>query len=131
MRHSQKIVVAGDEKHTRKGTIHFHHLVAGGLLNISHDLDEHLNQLSRVLASRESYQTRIKHFIQNFVRPHGLDTECTPIFVDAIENLNQQPLSSPVEAPRWLSFVRFLLFPWAAISFTVRKLKYYLHNSSL
>jgi len=116
---------------TQNGTIHFHHLVNGGLLKISHDLDDHLDQLSRVLAGRESYQARIKHFIQNFVRPHGLDTECTPIFVEAIENLNQRSVSSPVDTPQWLPLVRYTLFPWAAISFTVRKFKYYLKNNSL
>ena len=116
---------------TQNGTIHFHHLVDGGLLKISHDLDDHLDQLSRVLAGRESYQARIRHFIQNFVRPHGLDTECTPIFVEAIENLNQRSVASPVDSPQWQPLVRYTLFPWAAISFTVRKLKYYLKSNSL
>jgi hypothetical protein len=116
---------------TQNGTIHFHHLVDGGLLKISHDLDDHLDQLSRVLAGRESYQARIRHFIQNFVRPHGLDTECTPIFVEAIENLNQRSVASPVDTPKWQPLVRYTLFPWAAISFTVRKLKYYLKSNFL
>ena len=81
-------ILAPEFRDTQEGTLHFQRLVAGGLLNISHNLDEHLNQLNRVLASPESYQARIKHFIQSFVRPHGLDTECTPIFVEAIENIN-------------------------------------------
>ncbi len=80
---------------TQNGTIHFHHLTNGGLLNVSHNLDEHLEQLSRILAGRESYQARIKHFIQNFIRPNGLDTACTPIFVKAIEKLNQSSVSTP------------------------------------
>jgi hypothetical protein len=88
-------------------------------------LDEHLEQLSRVLAGREVYQARIKHFIQSFVRPHGLDTECTPIFVEAIENLKQLSVSSQEDPPQWRILVRLILFPWAVISFTVRKLKYY------
>jgi hypothetical protein len=110
---------------TQNGTLHFRHLVDGGLLNVSHDLDEHLEQLSRVLAGREVYQARIKHFIQSFVRPHGLDTECTPIFVEAIENLKQLSVSSQEDPPQWRILVRLILFPWAVISFTVRKLKYY------
>jgi len=116
-------ILAPEFRDTQEGTLHFHHLVAGGLLNISHDLDEHLNQLSRVFAGRKSYQARINHFIQSFIRPHGLDTECTPIFVEAIENMNQQSVSSPVDTPLWRPLVRFTLFPWAAISFTARKLK--------
>ena len=108
---------------TQNGTIHFHHLVDGGLLNVSHNLDEHLEQLNRVLADRVFYQARIKDFIQSFVRPHGLDTECTPIFADAIENLNQSAVPSPLNTPPWWPLARFLLFPWAAISFTVSKFK--------
>ncbi len=82
-------------RNTQNGTIHFHHLTDGGLLYVSHDLDEHLEQLSRILAGRGYYQARIKHFIRDFVRPHGLDTECTPILVKAIENLNQRSVSTP------------------------------------
>ena len=72
---------------TQKGTIHFHYLVDGGLLSIGQDLDDHFSQLSQVLANRESYQARIRQFIQGFVRPHGLDRECTPIFIKAVEQL--------------------------------------------
>ena len=72
---------------TQEGTIHFHYLVDGGLLNIGRDLDDHFSQLGRVLANHETYQARIRQFIQGFVRPHGLDRDCTPIFVDAIEQL--------------------------------------------
>jgi len=72
---------------TQKGTIHFHYLVEGGLLNIGQDLDDHFLQLGQVLANHESYQARIRQFIQGFVRPHGLDRECTPIFIEAVEQL--------------------------------------------
>ncbi|CAB1056252.1 hypothetical protein D1BOALGB6SA_988 [Olavius sp. associated proteobacterium Delta 1] len=123
-------VLAPQFKDTQNGTIHFHHLVDGGLLNISQDLDEHLQQLSRVLANRKSYQARIKDFIRSFVRPHGLDKECTPIFVEAIENLNQSTVLSPADVPQWWPLVRLLLFPWAAISFTVRRFNSYLQNNS-
>ena len=108
---------------TQKGTIHFHHLVNGGLLNVSHDLDEHLDQLRQILSEQESYQARIKHFIQSFVRPHGLDIECTPIFVEAVENLNQRSVSSSVETVWWSPLVRVLLFPWAALWYLFRKTK--------
>ncbi len=124
-------ILSPEFKNTQEGTLHFHHLVKGGLLNISYGLDQHIQQLSQVLADGESYQARIKHFIQSFVRPHGLDTECTPIFVEAIENLKQRSVSSQVDPPPWWPLVRFILFPWAVISFTVRKSKYYTKNFSL
>lgn len=112
-------------KGTQEGTIHFHHLVNGGLLNVSSGLEEHLDQLGSILAGGESYLARIRKFIQSFVRPHGLDTECTPIFVEALENLKQQPGSSPENPPKWWPLVRLLLFPWAATTFSVRMIKYY------
>jgi hypothetical protein len=116
-------ILAPEFRDTQEGTLHFHHLVAGGLLNISHDLDEHLNLLRQVLSDQESYQARIKHFIKSFVRPHGLDIECTPIFVEAIENLSQRSVSSSVETVRWSPLVKILLFPWAAIWYLLRKTK--------
>ena len=83
-------ILSDQFRNTQNGTLHFHHLVEGGLLNISSNLEEHIEQISRVLAGREAYQMRIRHFIQSFVRPHGLEVECTPIFAEAVENLNQR-----------------------------------------
>ena len=98
-------------RNTQNGTLHFNHLVEGGLLNVSSSLDEHIEQLGQVLAGREAYQTRIRHFIKSFVRPHGLEVECTPIFVEAVENLNQRMISSPIDNSWKGTIVRLLLFP--------------------
>jgi len=116
-------ILASEFRDTQEGTLHFHHLVAGGLLNISHDLDEHLNQLRQVLNDRESYQARIKHFIQSFVRPHGLDRECTPIFVEAVENLNQRSVSSSLETVWWSPLVSVLLLFGSTILYLFKKAK--------
>jgi hypothetical protein len=114
-------ILAPEFRDTQEGTLHFHHLVAGGLLNISHDLDEHLNQLSQTLADVESHQERILHFIEGFVRPHGLAHECTPIFAEAVEHLNRKMISSPVESPRRTILLRALLFPWAVLFYAAKK----------
>ncbi len=116
-------ILAPEFKDTQEGTLHFHHLVAGGLLNISHDLDEHYNQLSQALADAESHQERIRQFIQSFVRPHGLEQECTPIFAEAIENLNRKIVSSSVESSRWAILLRALLFPMAMLFYAVKKMR--------
>ena len=108
-------------RNTQNGTLHFNHLVEGGLLNVSSSLDEHIEQLGQVLAGREAYQTRIRHFIKSFVRPHGLEVECTPIFVEAVENLNQRMISSPIDNSWKGKIVRLLLFPWAALSYAFKK----------
>jgi len=106
---------------TQKGTIHFRHLEEGGLLMISRDLEEHLEQLKQVLTERESYLAQIRCFIENFVRPHGLSLECTPIFVDAVEQLFQKQITSEQASPRWGILLTILLFPWAALSYAVKK----------
>ena len=108
-------------RNTQNGTLHFHHLVEGGLLNISTSLDEHIVQLSRVLAGREGYQTRIRHFIQSFVRPHGLEVESTPIFAEGVENFNKQMISFTTDNSWKGTIVRLLLFPWAALSYASKK----------
>ena len=75
---------------TQKGTLHFHYLVDGGLLNISTSLDQHFDQLSTVLSGQTDYKGRIRTFVENFIRPHGLTKPSTPIFADALEKLHKQ-----------------------------------------
>ena len=75
---------------TQEGTLHFHYLVDGGLLNISTDLDEHYDQLSTVLNGQTDHKRKIRTFVKNFIRPHGLGTPSTPLFVDALTDLHQQ-----------------------------------------
>ena len=114
-------ILSPEFRTTQDGTLHFHHLVEGGLLNISKNLDEHIEQLTRVLAGREAYQTRIRDFIQSFVRPHGIAVECTPIFVKVIEDLERKAISNPIDSSRADLIVRILLFPWAGLSYAYKK----------
>jgi hypothetical protein len=121
-------ILAPDFNNTQEGTLHFHYLVQGGLLYISDSLDEHLDQLSKVLNGQSSYQERIRSFIESFVRPHGLDSPSTPIFVEAIENLDKMSITSPeYEKPLWSYPVIVFLFPFAVIRYlimkTIRKIK--------
>jgi len=114
-------ILAAQFRNTQNGTLHFHHLVDGGLLNISGNLNEHLKQLRKVLAGREAYQTRIRHFIQSFVRPHGLEVECTSIFVRAIEQLERKAITASMDSSGTDLIVRVLLFPWAGLSYLYKK----------
>jgi hypothetical protein len=108
-------------RNTQTGTLHFSHLVEGGLLNIGSDMDEHIEQLGRVLAGREAQQIRIRQFIQNFVRPHGLEIESTPIFAERVENFTRQ-MTNPAIDHSWKGTItRLLLFPWAAFSYASNK----------
>jgi hypothetical protein len=114
-------ILSPEFRNTQDGTIHFHHLVEGGLLNVSRELDEHIEQLSRVLAGREAYQERIRQFIKSFVRPHGIAVECTPIFVKAIEDLERKAASTSIDTTGTDLIVRILLFPWAGLSYAYKK----------
>jgi hypothetical protein len=108
---------------TQEGTLHFHYLVQGGLLYISNSLDEHLDQLSKVLNGQSSYQEKIRSFIESFVRPHGLDSQSTPIFVEAVENLNKMSFTSPEYKKPWWSypFIVFV-FPFAVMRYLIMKI---------
>jgi hypothetical protein len=114
-------ILSSQFRNTQNGTLHFHHLVQGGLLNVSRGLDEHIDQLGQVLAGREAYQERIRQFIQVFVRPHGLSVECSPIFARAIENIERKAISASIESSGEDLVVRILLFPWAGLSYAYKK----------
>ena len=115
-------VLAPDFIKTQEGTLHFQYLIQGGLLYISNSLDEHLDQLSRVLNGQSSYQERIRRFIESFVRPRGLDLPSTPLFVEAIEDLDKMSITSPEYKKPWWSypFIVFL-FPFALMRYLIMK----------
>jgi hypothetical protein len=118
-------ILAAQFRNTQQGTLHFSHLVEGGLLRIAGSLDEHIGQLNSFFSGRAAHQKRIRQFIQTFVRPHGLEIECTPIFARAVAQLHQKNIPAP-EVPGPFNKIldlgiRTVLFPWAAFSYTYKK----------
>lgn len=91
---------------TQEGTLHFHHLSAeeGGLLNVSHSLDEHIEELATALRGGPDEANRSRAFVQRFVRPPGLVRAPSEIFAEVIEGQHKasprQPL--PVALPKRL-----------------------------
>ena len=75
-------------REAQEGTLHFRHLVqaGGGLLEVAHSLDEHAEQLLRGLTA-DTGAERNRAFLEEFVRPYGIDTPATPRLVEAIERL--------------------------------------------
>ena len=114
-------IVSPENRDTQEGTLHFHHLVKGGLLYIGKDFEEHFEQLCRVLDGDDSYKERIKEFIKYFVRPHGLDVPCTPIFAAEVERLGRIASPQPEHPPVHLRALRPLLIPVAALSLLLQK----------
>jgi hypothetical protein len=101
---------------TQEGTLHFHHLVQGGLLQLSHSIEEYIQQLSRLLKEGGSQQQeQIQQFIHQFVRPHGLDKPCTPILVESIESMEELDLPPRKAVPVWAIALRWIILPIVAV----------------
>ena len=98
----------------QEGTLHFRYLldVEGGLLEVARDFDTHLRQVAESLQAARGKVEKWKSgkveeverrpFIRSFVRPHGLDVAATPLFVQAVEQmqtLSPQPSTSDLLAP--------------------------------
>jgi len=119
-------MLAEEFSDTQEGTIHFHHLLPenGGCVRIASTIDEHVRQLSDRLRDPEAARAEAARFVGRFIRPHGIDTPATPIFVDAIERLAAAPAPAPVPAPAWGVALRPLLLgtalPAAAIGWIAR-----------
>lgn len=80
---------------SQEGTLHFRYLmqVAGGLLQVARTWDDHLAQLASSIAASGTPHRPARAFVESFVRPHGLATPASPLFVDALERLAAAPNS--------------------------------------
>jgi len=76
---------AGSGAPGQEGSMHFRYLLEqnGGFVLDSLDLDEHVQNLGRVLRG-EFDRERQRAFVEGFVRPHGLDRPVSPLVVDAV-----------------------------------------------
>jgi hypothetical protein len=95
---------------TQRGTIHFRHLLPehGGFLQVAESFDEHLRQLAATLREPTEATERLQSFVSSFVRPRGVERECTPIVVQELERVHARgPL--PDAAPAQSAFTRFVL----------------------
>ena len=106
-------ILSQEFSQTQEGTIHFHYLVKGGLLYISGSVNEHFEQLSTVLYGQVHHKKRIRNFVENFIRPQGLATPSTPIFVAALENFYKNDTGSLNDRPIWISALTVFLTPLA------------------
>ena len=72
---------------TQEGTLHFRYLLPenGGFLRVASTLEDHAAQLADVLRDPDVMRAQTLRFVQEFLRPNGLDKPCTPMLVDALE----------------------------------------------
>ncbi len=100
---------------SQEGTLHFHHLLPenGGFLRVASSLDEHTAQLAAVLRAPQAARDELAGFVSSFIRPHGLERPCTPILVDALEQLGRRPALAPVRDTAVAKTLRVLVLPLA------------------
>jgi hypothetical protein len=74
---------------TQEGTLHFRYLLHGngGLLHVGSTLDEHADQLAGALEHGDDHAEQTRHFVESFLRPHGIDRPAAPILAEEIERL--------------------------------------------
>jgi hypothetical protein len=91
----------------QQGTLHFKYLLKehGGFVEVAPDFDTHRRQLASAVAG-EYDREAIRQFIQQFLRPHGLDRPATVVMVEAVEALarlrtaSRKALTPPVTGVR-------------------------------
>ena len=90
------------------GTAHFRYLleIGGGLLRVSSDVSEHLAQLSMALVRPPTSIHPHRAFLESFVRPRGIDSAATPLFVEEVERLRDVPVAATApQSTAWPSRV--------------------------
>lgn len=82
---------------TQEGSLHFHYLLkdSGGLVRFDKSLDAHTRSLAEALHPAPERATKLRQFVEGFVRPHGLHTRATQQLADAIEALAHDPPAPP------------------------------------
>ncbi|SME98531.1 hypothetical protein SAMN06265365_107178 [Tistlia consotensis] len=95
---------------SQEGMVHFAHLTRDGFLMAADGFAAHLAQLSRGLDASAEEAARIRRFVGDFLRPHGLDRPATPIAVAALESAAGL---KPAGLPLWPRLFQPLLLPAA------------------
>lgn len=82
---------------TQDGTLHFQYLRPenGGCVHIASSFDEHVQQLAAVCTRPGEAQALARRFVESFVRPNGVHQPCTPLVVEAIEQLARRGRHRP------------------------------------
>jgi FkbM family methyltransferase len=100
---------------TQEGTLHFHYLIEGGIMQRAPDFDTHLKQLADELKRSSEDRRSLSKFIESFIRPGGLDRPATPILADAVASITEIKPYAPPGALRRIS-ATIVLAPIAALA---------------
>jgi hypothetical protein len=112
---------------SQRGVFHFDYLlrVGGGLLRVADDFDEIRAQLADAIAGRDADAAeRRRRFLEEFVRPHGIDKPATPIVVDVIEQTAELGPAPASRMPLRYWPLRAVLALYVRIKPFVRRVRY-------
>jgi hypothetical protein len=98
---------------SQDGTLHFRYLIAGGIVKISENMTAHLAELATLLHGSGEQDAQVRRFVQEFLRPHGIETPCTPILADALKRLAAEGHRKSLVQPSVAPLVRALVLPMA------------------
>jgi predicted glycosyltransferase len=100
---------------SQEGTVHFHYLLQGpeSLLRSTRSLGEHARDLAARLEGHDPDPERSARFVRAFVRPRGLETPATTVFVEELEALAARPAPARLPVPLWTHLIRPILKPFA------------------
>lgn len=108
------VLIDSQEGVSRKGTVetlHFRYLsdAERGIATVADSVAEHFQQLSEAL--RRPISERGRRFVEEFLRPHGIDRPAAPILADAFEDAARTIRKRPeLRAKPMLLVLRALLF---------------------
>ena len=93
---------------SQEGTLHFHYLLTagGGLLRTARNLDTHLGQLFELVGRPRAVKNLNTLFVEEFLRPQGINQPATPLFIDAIEGLVTTPVTAVDRVPLMAHAIR-------------------------
>jgi hypothetical protein len=101
---------------TQEGTLHFHYLLPenGGFLRVAGSIPQHIPQLAEVMEHPDVTHEQTRRFVQAFLRPHGLDTACTPLLAEALLRAAAEPRPRTRNS-LGIHLVRVALWPLAVL----------------
>ena len=77
-------------------TLHFEHLIhsGGGLANVRTSLDDHIEEILHLTTNEkemQKFRTRAETFLTQFIRPKGVKSNVTDIFIENLRDIIEGP----------------------------------------
>ena len=107
-------IVTDHLRESQEGTLHFQHLVGAGdgAVTVARSFEEHVEQLARAMQTESGSARPAVRFVEEFIRPRGIDKPATPFMIEAIEGVVERPPPDTNE-PAWVPVARLALGPAA------------------